>query len=278
MNEEKSCKEKVREDILKSGFPLELEVSNILESKEWVASPKEYILDRESDKEYELDIRGIKTNTSKTKEKNYDFVSSFNLYIECKKSEKHPWVFFTRKKKINELSGSIIKHIHNFGINKFFNISHSFFSDALYFESKVDYSKLKILSWEKVSTNYCVAFRKSSDENEIYKAIKNLFNSVKIRRLEAQNRYSGGRWANIILETFIPIVIFDGKLFEGFFSNGKLTVEECEYATLIYNTGDDRIRRLLIFIVKKEVFPNLLNNLEHDLNYLHNEFSNILPY
>jgi hypothetical protein len=54
---------------------------------------------------------------TKTEDGNFQLSSFFNLIVECKKCEKHPWVFFMREKKFENPS-SLIKHTHNFGINR----------------------------------------------------------------------------------------------------------------------------------------------------------------
>jgi len=68
---EKRIEDKIKEDLMKSGFPLELEISKVLEDNDWRIFPNEYILEKETGNEYEVDIRALKGISTKTKDEQY---------------------------------------------------------------------------------------------------------------------------------------------------------------------------------------------------------------
>ena len=89
-------KERIKNDILKSGFPLELEISRKLEDMGWNVFQNEYISDEKE--EYEIDIIG-----KRMFEKNINEIK-FNLFplliIECKKIRKTSMGILYKRKTI----------------------------------------------------------------------------------------------------------------------------------------------------------------------------------
>lgn len=84
MKNNKSLKHEVLEGISKTGFPLEMEIGRILQSKDWHPFYSHFYRDIKDLENKELDIR-----TSK-------YYGNFeaNLYIECKHSNMKQWAFF----------------------------------------------------------------------------------------------------------------------------------------------------------------------------------------
>jgi hypothetical protein len=100
---------KVRDEVLKTGFPLEVNIIDLLLSKGWIVEPSVNFFDDDEHKFRELDIRATKhygsANVGPMPNMKYNL--SITLVIECKKSEKDAWVFFPLQTPI-ELS---IEHI-----------------------------------------------------------------------------------------------------------------------------------------------------------------------
>jgi hypothetical protein len=103
MNEKEESKEiqKIRNYILKSGYPLEIEIGNILRKSGWLVINQWPYLDKDK-KVRTDDIFATRVNLS----------SKLGLFllIECKKSEKHSWVFHTQQKgsEVLPLLGTIL--------------------------------------------------------------------------------------------------------------------------------------------------------------------------
>ncbi len=95
----KNEKEFILENIKKSGYPLEIEVSSILE-KDWFVVNNAFYLDKISNKEREIDI--LANNPfSKHEGSKIKFLCTITLIVECKKSNTHAWVFFFTSHKIS---------------------------------------------------------------------------------------------------------------------------------------------------------------------------------
>lgn len=84
--------EKIRKYILKSGFPSEIEVGNILRKKGWIVVNQSPYIDQTTKKIRTIDVSALKLGLQPP-------MLGFQLIIECKKSRKHEWVFHTQPKE-----------------------------------------------------------------------------------------------------------------------------------------------------------------------------------
>jgi len=93
LNERNDLIERVKEDIQKSGFPLEIEVSSILNKFGWEVQNQAFYLDEQEKKSRAIDIIASKFVAVKS-----ESFTNYNTYlvIECKKSQK-PWLFIPLK-------------------------------------------------------------------------------------------------------------------------------------------------------------------------------------
>ena len=92
--------EKLREQIIneinKSGFPLELHTSALLNKNNWFVKNNARYYDNYLEDFREIDIIATIKYTK--------IKDAFNeLVIECKKSKSKPWVFFKQSKVVNDV-------------------------------------------------------------------------------------------------------------------------------------------------------------------------------
>lgn len=107
MKKGKNKIEFIKEEIEKSGFPLEIEMASILEKDGWEVLPSSYYLDKDEKKWREIDIKAYKSIDQSSDSKSIEpYHLSLALIIECKMSKKYAWVFFPwlRNKKEMELT------------------------------------------------------------------------------------------------------------------------------------------------------------------------------
>src|SRR5450759_4211564 len=90
-----SFESKVKKEIEKSGLPTEIKATNALNNEGWAVYNEYPYLDNDENKIRALDIVANRAfmRTNSQEEQND---SDCSLYIECKKSDKHSWVFFTQ--------------------------------------------------------------------------------------------------------------------------------------------------------------------------------------
>ncbi|MEM0095679.1 MAG: hypothetical protein QW660_03490 [Candidatus Bathyarchaeia archaeon] len=126
--------ERIIKDLEKSGYPLEIYTTSILESKDWGVINQDGYLDAEEGKWRTIDISAFK-KIDVPNSPVYQ-VLHFTLTVECKRSEK-PWIFWVRDKEsrslfIPLLAFSIIKLesnplLHPLHFEKFADCFHFYF-------------------------------------------------------------------------------------------------------------------------------------------------------
>jgi hypothetical protein len=106
----------LRKQIERTGFPLEIETYSILASHGWIPFTNDYYFDSDEQKEREIDLSAVPMPEIDEKYRLRNPVAPFNLdvrlVIECKKSDTHAWIFFTRPaNSIFNYSGQTLDYI-----------------------------------------------------------------------------------------------------------------------------------------------------------------------
>lgn len=197
MTEKKSEIERVKEDLKKSGFPTEIWVSSILLKHGWDVQNQVYYLDAEENKGRTVDVVAHKA-FFETMGK-HDRLN-FSLVIECKKSEK-PWVFYSSSRE------PLVAFIHSIAAIK--EVSHPDTSKSTAYRKWIGdfhYTKCK-----NIAVNSNEPFTKGQGNSittaihQVTKATTFLFEEVK-------------KSVNLItmlpVSVYIPLIIFDGNLYE----------------------------------------------------------------
>lgn len=94
--ETRTLEEHLTEQIKKTGYPLEIETSNLLENKNFVVFNTQYYFDEEIQQGRDIDIYALPLRPDPVDDRLHPFSLSLFSAIECKKSETHAWVFYTR--------------------------------------------------------------------------------------------------------------------------------------------------------------------------------------
>jgi hypothetical protein len=96
----KTTEDHIIDQIQRTGYPLEIEVSDLMERAGWIIFNNQPYLDEDEGKTREIDIYAIHETEADqfvTEPKPRIFVGT-DIVIECKKSTTHAWIFFTRPK------------------------------------------------------------------------------------------------------------------------------------------------------------------------------------
>ena len=193
---------KIHEEIIKTGYPIELKVGNMLTKRKWNVSYNKYYLDQDEQKGREIDIVGFRNNRCKNKTE----IGFFSV-AEIKKSLKYKWVIFSGRIMFNDfLAGTARMH---FGIN-------CKMSDFLTIEEIEKDSGLS--NYKRAGRSYWEAFKEGE------KGSKDIFNAL-TKTIKASeyllgiNKKSGKNLRKDdekLIYLFEPIIIFDGDLYEAF--------------------------------------------------------------
>ncbi len=244
--------EKIKNEIMKSGFPLEIYCKQVLESNQWSSSGPTYVtLD---EKIQELDVIGHRQNNF-----DHNLTAFYNIHIACKKCTNNHWVFFKESKVLSTIL--VRSHfIDDLNIDVFpLSILERFQSD------KVIKSKI-----------YTMAFQ--SKKNQIYSAINELLSSYKFfSQFYDRHREEKKPLFNIINFDFLTI-LFDGKLFSANVEdNGDLNIAETPHILHYHHEVDwPKHKHFTIEIITKEYFDQYLKELENDYQQLSENLEQIL--
>jgi len=108
----------VREQIRRSGFPLEIEVTEILQTRKWEVEPSKFYYDHDAGGFREMDALAVRPLTELRKENpSYPYDIKVNLVVECKKREGVAWVFFPRSRDDIEIEfGAYVAGVDSFEV------------------------------------------------------------------------------------------------------------------------------------------------------------------
>ena len=269
----------LKEQISKSGYPLEVEIHSILEPN-WFVTHNAYYLDKEENKSRLLDIHAFTTPFMMDIEKRSvefptdPFLILFNLAIECKKSDEYAWIFFTVPSYSRWLNyGQYFDDLK-------FASPHVGLIDVYIDHQK---SQLHYYNFTKVASPFHEvklkkAARKRGTLNEIYEGVNEL---VKFVSYQIHSYISSSRrryeevtdiWKPLFgIHYFFPVLVYDGQLFEAIIEDDKIELEERNHILLerhykpLYSDAPLTYR---IDIVKREFFPEFVKIIEEDIEWI----------
>ncbi|MGA2237904.1 MAG: hypothetical protein ABSG74_01700 [Candidatus Bathyarchaeia archaeon] len=97
----------IADQIEKTGYPLEMHASEVLEKKDWNVLHSTFYRDSETGIMREIDIRADKAvDRSAAGDTIRPYRLNLRLVIQCKKSDSVAWVFFVTKRKTEEMATS----------------------------------------------------------------------------------------------------------------------------------------------------------------------------
>lgn|GEM_PF-4752565 len=246
-----NAEEHVRKEVLKTGFPLELEIFSILTSGPWVVTAQDYFHDTDENKSRYIDLaamdmpvldeHGNITNSLEPIRLNW------NLSIECKKSSRN-WVFFPVDDYYIDTSG--------LGINTKIMEGPGF--------GHYDPKKYKIASIYTVL---------DGGKDEIFEAVMQLVKHVSYSKnkiwertkLLSESRYSMNLW--------FPIIVLDGKMWNVLTKNGQIAeIIESKHTILKMQYGSSNAEEegFAIDVVQRSNFRELMNIITKDMKSYEN--------
>jgi len=291
-------------EILKSGFPLEIEVSSILENQQWIVLNNQPFRDPDEDELRSVDIVSFRSPSTYEQPKNLPFGFSPTLIIECKRTPSHAWVFFTRPQitKAFPMDGHVYNFPGAFSTKAFKERNQleksGLFSYEYFFNYYADPSEgvkhIHYFSFDRVAIAYkeyriseFVITDKEKTELENKKGSKNRIDRGAGRNdiLEAINQLvkfqnfdmnesimSPGRIRGAT-SPFFPVelsflsIVIDGKLFEAAVDQAKITLEERKHQ--VYRPrGSFSNLNFWIDVVTKEYFPEYLSIVTRDISMM----------
>jgi len=225
---------------------LELRVSSFLTDNSYYVAHSLYYIDEDEEKSREVDIRALKNYEIK-KIGDVDvraFIRNCFL-IECKKSDK-PWIFLCSPKNSYDLDYVNIKSIPK--------------------REFIDEISIDILKKKHPFANFSVVGRsyselsKQTGEN-IFKAITTV---VKSTSYFMEKKFASDETS---ICYYYPLIILEGKLFEGTLENNEIKVKEVNSILLSfsYTSKKGKSFNFLILVINEYEIPNFLKKFDEVL-------------
>lgn len=249
----RQLKEKIRKYLAKSGFLLEHFCRQKLLENAFGLSSSQYFVDKDGITR-EIDAEGIMYTHWKKNAKEYDLWTI--LFVECKKSDTHPWVFIWEP--------IILPSMNCYCDSKTLakDLKFSFLKKG---------SKHHYRSLDSTAKNYVVALTKpgSRENRQIYDSMINLiryhdFSMEKMGELRQKGKASGSTIGTIV--QYLTIV-YEGSLFLEKTDKKNIEVEEVKHVICYISQQMETIseyRYYCVDIVHKSYFDKFLRIIRND--------------
>ncbi|MGE5474886.1 MAG: hypothetical protein ACM3UU_11770 [Ignavibacteriales bacterium] len=241
---------KVIDETEKTGFPLELKVADVLENRGFYVAHSLYYVDEEENKSREVDIRALKNYiVEDSNQGNPLKMVRYCLLIECKKSENKPWVFLSSKRRSYDAD--------------FYNVPYLPNRDFMQME---DYDKVELVhpfsEYSVMGKSYFEAFKNNETSEMIFKA---LTTTVKATLYTMKKEFGT---SNQDICFYYPIIVFDGRLFEGTLNNGSFDMKEVDsvLVSFLYESSIYKEGHFAVPVIKESALNSFLDKLDKSLN------------
>jgi hypothetical protein len=265
--------EKIIEELKKSGYPLEVEVTLALESSGWNVLNQEGYIDSETNKWRTIDV--LATKSIELSGSVYQRLH-LSLAIECKKIEGKPWVFFVRNKKplriFNPLAAcGLIKLVskpvlHPLHLEKL--------ADCFHYYSP-EFSKVAVISYEP--------FQKS-EKNVIFEAKTQVIKFLSYEREETRKflsmeevreKLNPNLKTTSLISIAYPLIVIAGDLFEVEFIDEKPKLTRTDYIQYLTSFGIPSSESYVIDIMRIDFLRKYLDIIEKKAQQFTNKVSSI---
>lgn len=266
--------EKVKKDMQKSGFPLEIEVSSILNSSGWDVQNQGFYIDEQENKPRAIDIIASKILAVEASK----YFTNFNIYliIECKKSQK-PWLFYTTQSSLKEHPP--ILHVK--GASESLRLSrveapkgHEF--DPEFAKQVITLASLSHYFSPKQNRDGIIPYEPftQGEGRQVFTAVNQVIKATKYQLSSLKEVFSivSTELSNMMPEIrpFIivyPLIVFEGKLLECRLEDGEFEICETGYVRYI---KQEAAANHVIEIVSKVFFKEYLKVIGHEIDVIRN--------
>ena len=257
------------EKIKESGYPLEIEVSNILDPDYIVFNTSHYF-DADAQQDRDIDIYAIPDENTRVftdeelEKKMNPFFLRTEVAIECKKSTTHCWIFFTRP----FLKPS---NLHTSGqyLDKFFQTPVASRVEGLLFDKLFDGKNMRLhydhFDDVAIACDEIKKQGKPKSRKDIFEGLNQLVKFVCYERGEPEKPDITRPDFQILM--FFPIIVFDGDMYKVKLESGEPKMEKTTHILIRKNYRSPytkQVETFLIDIVHRSHLSEFLKLLDSD--------------
>lgn len=263
------------EELDRTGYPLEIEISSILDEK-YIVSNNAYFFDWKENKAREVDISAFPKQREYEKEtKITPFALVHRLIIECKRSNTHAWIFLTRPRRIFWFEGQCMSFENIVTKDARMCFLHTVLAKcgcSLHYDS-----------FKRVASIYAeIKYQgQRSQKSEIFEAknqiVKYIDYSI-VQFLERLKNRGFNPSTNHLIWLYHPVILFDGKMYEAIMKNGSIQLFERKHLLLSARYSPSYVKDFpntespglpyLIDVVRNDYFGDFLSILEEEYSTL----------
>ncbi|HEY8767822.1 MAG TPA: hypothetical protein VIP09_11270 [Dehalococcoidia bacterium] len=267
--DEEGLESKIVAHLLKTGYPLELDVASILEERGWIVTSNTPFFDVDEEKHRECDICAVRvrrvTLQDETAEPSFanlghGLVSV--LAIECKKSEK-PWVFFTRT--AGNASHNQIRYV-----SKISNLVTFVDTPQTVLSPGVMARHLWYFPLATRSRNFTEAFKSDSQTSQIWTALNQVVKAL--RHFQAQYDQPYMRHLTTFL---VPVIVLDGVMFEATLRKGDISLQRSNHVAVefdIVSRPDPLVaQQVLVDVITRDYLLDYIEKVDRGFDGIRQE-------
>jgi hypothetical protein len=222
------------------GFPLEIEVTSLMNKRGWHVINQAYYKDEDTGKMRTIDLWAILSIHPTIGR--HDLVH-ISLLIECKKSVK-PWVFYTGKKELcDRLSVS-----HWSTTQRLEWLTHTHHNIK-------DHNEVAIIPFEPFQ---------GEDKSDVLEASMQVLKALSFKKKELVKLDRMLKVKNNPLYILYPVIVFDGNLWKCELQEGNPEISMVQYIEYAV----DYYQPIVVDIVQKSYLPTFLETLEREFRLI----------
>ena len=256
--------ERLKEEILKTGKPLEIRISSLLDGQWPSITNQDTFYDRNEKKLREIDICAYSLP-----KRMHNLELETGLIVECKKSEAFSWVFFTRpfKFEIEDVSGQFLDELQMAARN----IERAEIMQQILKKTRLHYENMKT-----VAVTY-EAFKRGDVHKSQFREEKNAIFDAQ-SQLKSYIECSTDEDIRVripiipyTIQMSFPCIVFRGSMYEAIVKDDHLTVEKSKHLVLKTQFSSEYSiyeKSLLIDVVSEEYFNNYQELILTDIDSL----------
>jgi len=257
------------EKIKESGYPLEIEVSNILDP-DYIVFNTSYYFDKDAQQDRDIDIYAIPNENTRVftdeelAKKMKPFYLRTEIAIECKKSTTHCWIFFTRpflKPSNLHTSG---QYLDKFSQTSVASAVEGLLFDKLYYKKNMrlhyDHFEEAAIAYDEIKKQ-----GKSKSRKDIFEGLNQLVKFVCYERGPPEEPDISK--PNFQIMMLFPIIVFDGDMYKVKLESGEPKLEKTTHILIrkdYHSPYTKQVERFLIDIVHRSHLSEFLKHLDSD--------------
>jgi len=222
--------DKLKEDILKSGVLLEIEVSQLLQNDGWLTVNQFPYFDERQEKIRAADVTATKRIAKK----------GIGLIIECKKATDHSWIFYTAS-KLDAWPALILKE-GRIRTSTGKEVPCSSFPKSHLFDMNIRAGMIAYVPFQK--------------KDDFFEARNQVLNGLFYANPDLKMDQLGF--------PIYPVIVFDGEMYDCFLDKGELLMKPTDYLHFITSSPISR-EEFLIDVVRKTYVQNFLKVINQEM-------------